>query len=86
MGPPGVAWLLTVALAYAGVLWMNVLHKAQGAHENRELPLLVHWLRDGTLALPIVFVAVWGACCCAAGSWTAAPLGRGPSRGRRSWR
>ena len=56
---PGVAWLLTVALAYGGVLWMNVLHRAQGAHENNEPSLLVHWLRDATLALPIVFVAVW---------------------------
>ena len=56
---PGVAWLLTVALAYGGVLWMNVLHIAQGAHETNEPPLLVHWLRDGTLALPLIFVSVW---------------------------
>src|SRR6185295_11778065 len=56
---PGVAWVLTVVLAYGGVLWMNVLHLAQGAHETNEPPLLLHWLRDATLALPLIFVAVW---------------------------
>src|SRR4051795_5297664 len=56
---PVAAFVLAVVLGYGGVLWMNVLHQAQGAREVNEPPLLVHWLRDGTLALPLVFLAVW---------------------------
>src|SRR3954452_19663681 len=56
---PVAAFVLAVVLGYGGVLWMNVLHQAQGAREVNEPPLLVHWLRDGTLALPLVFFAVW---------------------------
>src|SRR4051794_29855763 len=53
------ALVLGVVLGYGGVLWMNVLHQAEGAHETNEPPLLVHWLRDATLALPLVVAAVW---------------------------
>src|SRR3954471_16051973 len=56
---PASAWILAVVLAYGGVFWLNLLHRAQGAHENGEPPLLLHWLRDATLALPLVFVGVW---------------------------
>src|SRR3954451_11228991 len=38
---------------------MILLHRAQGTLETNEPGLLVHALRDGTLALPLVFVAVW---------------------------
>ena len=38
---------------------MNVLHRAQGVHEVNEPGWLVHWLRDATLALPIVLAGVW---------------------------
>jgi len=52
---------LSAALAYAGVLWLNVFHDLTGGHEEHELPLAVHALRDGTLALPVVILAVTGA-------------------------
>ena len=52
---------LSAALAYTGVLWLNVFHDLTGGHEDHELPLAVHALRDGTLALPVVILAVTGA-------------------------
>jgi FtsP/CotA-like multicopper oxidase with cupredoxin domain len=57
--PPVVAIVMTLVLAYGGILWMNVLHRAEGVHELNEPGWLVHWLRDATLALPIVLAGVW---------------------------
>jgi FtsP/CotA-like multicopper oxidase with cupredoxin domain len=48
-------------LAYAVGLWLVWLHAAEGGHEHNEPPLLLHWLRDSTLALPGVLVAAWAA-------------------------
>lgn len=56
--PLQTALALGVALAYGGSAWLVVLHHAEGGHERREPALLVHWLRDGTLALPGVVAAV----------------------------
>src|SRR4051794_24919308 len=56
---PAAAWVLTVVLAYGGILWINLLHRALGAHETNEPPVVVHWLRDATLALPLVAAGVW---------------------------
>ena len=50
--------LLGVPLAYGGTLWLILLHVAGGGHERGEPPLLLHWLRDGSLALPGVLAAV----------------------------
>jgi hypothetical protein len=50
---------LGAAIAYAVSLWLVLLHHAEGGHEHNEPALLVHWLRDGTLALPGVVAAVW---------------------------
>ena len=50
--------LLTVVLAYGGGLWIHLLHEAGGAHEPGAPHTLLHWLRDSTLLLPLVFVAV----------------------------
>jgi len=47
------------AMAYAVSFWLVLLHHAEGGHEHNEPALLVHWLRDGTLALPGVVAAVW---------------------------
>ena len=49
---------LGVALAYGLGLWLVWLNHRIGAHEHGETSLLVHWLRDSTLALPLVVVAV----------------------------
>jgi hypothetical protein len=50
---------LGAAIAYAVSLWLVLLHHAEGGHEHNEPALLLHWLRDGTLALPGVVAAVW---------------------------
>ena len=38
---------------------MTLLHHAEGGTERGEPSLVVHWLRDATLSLPLVFCAVW---------------------------
>ncbi|TME26290.1 MAG: hypothetical protein E6I75_26585, partial [Chloroflexi bacterium] len=48
-----------LALAYAGGLWLHLLHDAEGATELDAPPPAIHWLRDSTLALPLVTLAVW---------------------------
>ncbi|HEV8686537.1 MAG TPA: hypothetical protein VGQ84_04625, partial [Gaiellaceae bacterium] len=53
----GRAVLLTYALGF----WVVFLHHAEGGHEHGEPPLLVHALRDSTLALPGVVLAAWAA-------------------------
>ncbi len=54
---PGIAFAL--AIAYGGGLWLHLLHEWQAVHERVELPPVLHWLRDSTLALPAILVAVW---------------------------
>jgi FtsP/CotA-like multicopper oxidase with cupredoxin domain len=51
--------LFGIPLAYGVGLWLVWLHAAEGGHEHNEPPLLLHWLRDSTLALPGVIVAAW---------------------------
>ena len=50
---------LAAAIAYAGTFWLVLLHKAEGGHEHNEPAFVIHWLRDGSLALPGVVAAVW---------------------------
>src|SRR3954454_11700385 len=50
----GGAVALTVLLTYGGALWLQVLHAAEGGHEANEPGAVLHWLRDATLALPLV--------------------------------
>jgi hypothetical protein len=47
------------ASCFAVTLWLVALHRLQGVHEVDEPGLLVHWLRDAILALPLVLGAVW---------------------------
>ena len=56
---PAALAALTLALAYGGGLWLHLLHEAQGASETGAPIGVLHWLRDSTLLLPIVFVTVW---------------------------
>src|ERR687886_2941443 len=51
--------VLAVLLAYGVGFWLVWQHHLAGAHEHHELPLALHWLRDSTLALPLVTAAVW---------------------------
>src|SRR4051812_8509124 len=56
---PSIVAAFALVLAYGGGLWLNVLHKAEGGVERNEPPFVAHWLRDATLALPLVMAAVW---------------------------
>ena len=56
---PWPAFLLTLAFAYGVGMWMQVMHAVEGGYERNEPPLLLHWLRDSTLSLPLVFTFVW---------------------------
>ena len=56
---PWPAFLLTLAFAYGTGMWMQVMHAVEGGYERSEPPLLLHWLRDSTLSLPLVFTFVW---------------------------
>src|SRR4051812_13091240 len=56
---PSVVAAFALLIAYGGGLWLNVLHTAEGGYERNEPPFLLHWLRDSTLALPLILVAVW---------------------------
>ena len=46
------SWLM----AAAAIAVLNLLHA--DLHEHRELPLLVHWLRDAALAVPMAAIAI----------------------------
>src|SRR3954465_9526282 len=52
---------LAIALAYGGGGGLQFLHAREGGIERNEPGLVAHWLRDGTLALPLVLLAVAGA-------------------------
>jgi hypothetical protein len=43
---------------YGGGWWLWLLHEIEGAREPGAPPGLLHWLRDSTLALPLVAVGV----------------------------
>jgi hypothetical protein len=51
------AAVFTIAIAYADGFWLIALQGAIGAIERFQSPF-IHWLRDATLMLPLVFVAV----------------------------
>ena len=53
-----------VVLAYADGFWLTALQGAIGAIERHEPPF-TRWLRDATLTLPLVFLAVLLALVCA---------------------
>ena len=50
---------LPIAIAYGGGLWIHLLHEIEGGHELFPIHPALHWLRDSTLALPLIFLAVW---------------------------
>src|SRR5687767_5071895 len=49
---------LAIALSYGGGAWLQFLHAREGGVERNEPGFLMHWLRDATLALPLVLLAV----------------------------
>jgi FtsP/CotA-like multicopper oxidase with cupredoxin domain len=56
---PSAVLAFALALGYGGGFWETFLHHVEGSHEANEPGLLAHWMRDSTLALPLVFCAVW---------------------------
>jgi hypothetical protein len=56
---PSAVLAFALPFAYLGGLWLIWLHIVEGGHERNEPSLLVHALRDGTVALPLICVAVW---------------------------
>src|SRR3954451_2954388 len=56
---PSAVLAFTLAPAYGGRVWETLLPHVEGGHERNEPSLVLHWLRDATLALPLVFCAVW---------------------------
>ncbi len=52
-GPPAVA------LAYGGGLWLYIVHRGGWGTGDQGLATLIqHWIRDSTLMLPLVLIAV----------------------------
>jgi hypothetical protein len=51
--------VFALLLAYGGGLWIQVLHDAEGGIELGAPPPALHWLRDSTLALPLIVVAIF---------------------------
>ena len=57
--PSALVWL-SLAIAYGGGWWLHTTHAIQGAASGHGAPDgAAHWFRDSTLALPVIFVAVW---------------------------
>jgi hypothetical protein len=62
--PPRLPLLLSAVPAYVGALWLHTFYHLTGGRQTHELPLMVLALRDGTLALPVVLMAVTVAVVC----------------------
>ena len=56
--PVALVWL-SLAIAYGGGWWLHTIHTIQGAADESAPSDVTHWLRDSTLALPVIVVAVW---------------------------
>jgi len=56
---PSAVMAFSLAIAYGGGLWLTFMHHVEGAHERNEPPFVLHWLRDATLALPLICAGVW---------------------------
>lgn len=56
---PSAVVAFALAIAYGTGAWLQALHHAEGGTERAAPGFLLHWLRDSTLSLPLVFAAVW---------------------------
>lgn len=55
-GPAAPWFSATLALAYGAGLGLHWLHR--GLHEASDLPPVLHWVRDSSLAIPLALAAV----------------------------
>ena len=62
--------------AAAAILVLNQVH--EGLHEHHDLPPIVHWLRDASLAVPLAAIAAVAAAL--VGRSLLTRVGRGPGR------
>jgi hypothetical protein len=70
---------LAAAIAYLGGLWLHWLHEMEGGHEAVAISPVLHWLRDSSLAFPLILMATWLALLVSSAilqrkRWQAAPL------------
>jgi hypothetical protein len=49
---------LTLAFSFGTGLWLQCLHDLEGGVEPGAPPLVLHWLRDSALSVPLVMVGV----------------------------
>src|SRR5262245_53773074 len=49
----------TLVLAYGGELWLHLVNQSTGAIANNEPPEPLFWLRDATLTMPVLLLAVY---------------------------
>ncbi len=56
---PSAVLVYAVVLAFGGVLWLKLVHAFQGSHDESGASFVEAWLRDGALALPLMFVWTW---------------------------
>ena len=50
--------IISAALSFGGLFWMRILHTLRGEFELQDTYPVLQWLRDSSLALPAVLVAV----------------------------
>ena len=53
--------IVAAASAYGVGLWTHVVHWRSGAREAHDVTFWPHWLRDSTLSVPLMFMAVMAA-------------------------
>src|SRR5919206_4452517 len=57
----GRTFLVATAAAYGVGLWTHLVHWRSGAREAHDVTFWAHWLRDSTLSVPLVVLAVMSA-------------------------
>ena len=53
--------VIAAVVAYGVGLWTHMVHWRSGAREARDVAFWAHWLRDSTLSVPLVLLAVLAA-------------------------
>jgi manganese oxidase len=54
-------WTVAMCAAYGVGLWTHLLHWRSGAREAHDVTFWTHWLRDSTLSVPLMVLAVMAA-------------------------
>jgi hypothetical protein len=54
-------WTMALCAAYGVGLWTHLVHWRSGAREAHDVTFWAHWLRDSTLSVPLMLLAVMAA-------------------------